>query len=64
MNFIHQRMCSVSCIPVPKKEREAMIIRLSNIDRRITLEEELCDFYPNTIERLKSAGIKLRSLTS
>jgi len=49
---------------MPKKEREAMIIRLSNIDRRITLEEELCDLYPGTIERLKSAGIKLRGLTS
>lgn len=40
-----------------------MIIKLSNIDRRITLEEELCDPYPNTIERLKFAGIKLRGLT-
>jgi len=49
---------------MPKKEREAMIIRLSNIDRRITLEEELCDPYPDTIERLKFAGIKLRGLTS
>lgn len=49
---------------MPKKEREAMIIGLSNIDRRITLEEELCDLYPSTIERLKSAGIKLRGLTS
>lgn len=49
---------------MPKKEREAMIIRLSNIDRRITLEEELYDPYPNTIERSKFAGVKLRGLTS
>ena len=48
---------------MPEREREAMIGRLFNIDTRITLEEELCDPYPNTIERLKSAGIKLRDLT-
>ena len=47
---------------MPEQEREAMIGRLFNIDKRIALEEELCDPYPNTIERLKSAGIKLRSL--
>jgi len=47
---------------MPKKEREAMIVKLYKIDRRIALEleEELCDPYPNTKERLKFAGIELK----
>lgn len=48
---------------MPKMERDAMLVKLAEIDRRIALEEELCDPYPNTMERLKSAGIKLRGLT-
>jgi len=47
---------------MPKKEREAMIVKLYGIDRRIALEleEELCDPYPNTRERLKFAGVELK----
>ena len=47
---------------MPKKEREAIIRRLLTIDKRtaLDLEQEICDPYPNTLERLRLAGIELK----
>ena len=50
---------------MPKRERQAMVNKLFKIDKRIALEleEELCDPYPNTRERIRFAGIEVKNLT-
>jgi len=40
-------------------EKEAMLVRLKSTGYRDFLEEERCDSYPATIQRLKKAGYQL-----
>jgi len=62
-NNVFMRVASMSDPRImPKEERAAMIRKLYEIDKKIvtSLEEELCDPYPHTKQRLEYAGIKFK----
>ncbi len=44
---------------MPREERKMMLEKLKTIGYEDYLEEERCDPYPTTVERLKRAGFKL-----
>lgn len=44
---------------MPKDEREMMLTKLKSVGYQDYLEEELCDPYPSTAQRLEKAGFKI-----